>query len=163
MLHVAEPPNATAKKDEEDKDSGKGAEDFVLPELDRLPQLGEFIAELLDLELEVGVAGDGVIKVAVFFPFLAVGALQGAALGLVADRVALRRIIRKVETRQRRVARATVAGEQKPRLFLLRPGVKELELGVRDSAIVSVDCGRLRAEALANDLDEPLAEIDLVT
>jgi hypothetical protein len=75
----------------------------------------------------------------------------------------MRWIIRKVETLQRRVAGTSIASKEEPRLFLLCPGVKELELGVRDSAIVSVDCGRLRAEALANDLDEPLAEIDLVT
>jgi len=89
--------------------------------------------------------------------------LQGAPLSLVASGVWMRWIIRKVETLHRRVARASVASKEEPRLFPLYPGVKELELGVRDSAIVSVDCGRLRAAALANYLDEPLAEIDLVT
>ena len=42
---------------EEDKDNGEGAEDFVLPDIERLAQLGQFITEALDLELEVGVAG----------------------------------------------------------------------------------------------------------
>jgi hypothetical protein len=32
-----------------------------LPELERLPQLGEFIAEALDLELELGVTGGVVV------------------------------------------------------------------------------------------------------
>ena len=57
MVAVAEPPDAAADEGEKDKADGKGAEDFILPELERPPQLGEFIAEAFDLELEVGVAG----------------------------------------------------------------------------------------------------------
>jgi hypothetical protein len=50
----------------------------------------------------------------------------------------VRRIIRKgkVEAVQRRVACARLASENKPGLFLLLAGVEELELGIRDSAIV---------------------------
>ena len=40
MLPVAEPPDAAANEDEEDKDNGEGAEDFVLPEVERLAQFG---------------------------------------------------------------------------------------------------------------------------
>ena len=133
-----------------------------MPEVERLTQLGQFIAEALDLELEVGIAGGGVVKVAVFFPLVAVGELQGTALSLVPTRIGLRGIVRKVETLQRCVAGTSVASEQEPRLFLLRPGVKEFELGVRDPTIVSVSRGRLRAVALADDLDEALAGVDLV-
>jgi len=75
------------------------------------PELSEFIPEALNLELEVGVAGGLVVKVAVFFPFIAVGSLQGAPLRLIASRIGVCRIVRKVETLQRRVARTTVAGE----------------------------------------------------
>ena len=35
---------------------GEGSEDFILPESERPPQFGEFIAEPLDLELDLGVA-----------------------------------------------------------------------------------------------------------
>src|SRR4029077_8222705 len=62
MLAVAEPPDAAADDGEKDKANGEGAEDFILPELERPPQLGELIAEALDLELEVGVAGGVVIR-----------------------------------------------------------------------------------------------------
>jgi hypothetical protein len=164
MLPVAKPPNAAADEDEEDKDNGEGAEDFVLPEIERLPQLGQLIAEALNLEFEVGVASGVVVKVAVVSLFVAVVELQSAALSLVADRIRVRRIIRKgkVEAVQRRVACARMASENKPCLFLLLAGVEELELGIRDSAIVSVNRGRLRAVALADDLDEALAGVDLV-
>jgi hypothetical protein len=129
-----------------------------------LPQLSEFIAEALYLELEVGVAGGVVIKVAVVSPCVAVVELQSAALSLVAGRIRMRRIIRKgkVEAVQRRVAGAGVSGEQEPRLFFLRPSVEELELGVRDSAIVGIHRRRLRAVAMADDLDEAIAGVDLV-
>jgi hypothetical protein len=40
LLPVAEPPDAAADEDEEDKDNGECAEDFVLPEVERLAQLG---------------------------------------------------------------------------------------------------------------------------
>jgi hypothetical protein len=74
------------------------------------------------------------------------------------------RIIGKgeVEAIQRCVAGASVTGEDEPRLFLLRAGVKKLELGIRNSAIVSVNFGRFRAVALSDDLDEALAGVDLV-
>jgi hypothetical protein len=48
------------------------------------------------------------------------------------------------------------------RSFFLRPSVKELELSVRDAAIVGIRLGRLRTVALAHDLDEALAGVDLV-
>jgi hypothetical protein len=51
MLAGAQPPDAAADEDEEDKDNGEGAEDFILPEVEGLAQLGQFIAEALDLEL----------------------------------------------------------------------------------------------------------------
>jgi len=44
----------------------------------------------------------------------------------------------------------------------LFPGVKELELGVRDAATLRIHRGRLRAIALGGDLDEALAGVDLV-
>jgi|SRR5580704_6987819 hypothetical protein len=92
---------------------------FILPELERPPQLGELIAETLDLELEVGVAGGVVVKVAIVSPFIAVGELQSAALSLVAGRIRMRRIIGKgkVEAVQRCVTGASVAGEEEPGLF----------------------------------------------
>jgi hypothetical protein len=76
----------------------------------------------------------------------------------------VRRIIRKgkVEAVQRCVAGASVAGEEEPGLFFLRPSVKELELSVRDAAIAGICLGRLRTVALADDLDEALARVDLV-
>ena len=97
MLAVAEPPDAAADEGEKDKADGEGAEDFILPGLERPPQLGEFIAEALDLDLKVGVILGVVVKVAVVSPFVAVSELQGAALSLVAGRVGVRRIVRKVE------------------------------------------------------------------
>ena len=74
----------------------------------------------------------------------------------------MRGIVRKVETRQRRVAGAGVSGEEEPRLFLLLAGVEELELGVGDTTIASIHGGRLCPVALADDLDEALAGVDLV-
>ena len=85
MLAVAEPPDAAADESEKDKADGEGEKDFVFPEVERPPQLGEFIAEALNLE--VGVAGGVVVKVAVVSPFVAVVELQSAALSLVAGRV----------------------------------------------------------------------------
>jgi hypothetical protein len=133
-----------------------------LPEPEPRPQLGEFIAEEFDLEFEIGVAGGVVVKVAVFLPLVAVGELQGAAVSLVGGRLGVRRIVRKVEARQWGVAGAGVSGEEEPRLFLLLAGVEELELGVGDPTIVSIYRGRLRPIALADDLDEALAGVDLV-
>jgi hypothetical protein len=141
MLAVAEPPDAAADEGEKDKDDGEGAEDFILPELERPPQLGELIAEALDLELDVGVILGFVVKVAVVSPFVAVSELQGAALSLVAGNVGMRRIIRKVEALERRVATTSVSGEEEPRLFLLLASIEELELGVGDPTIVRIHRG----------------------
>src|SRR5271165_2865870 len=164
MLAVTEPPDAAADEDQEDKDNCEGAEDLVLPEVERLAQRGQFITEALDLKVQVGVAGGVVVKVAVVSPFVAVSELQSAALSPVAGRIRVRRIIRKgkVEAVQRRVACARLTSENKPGLFLLLAGAEELELGIRDSTIVSVNRGRLRAVALADHLDEALAGVDLV-
>jgi hypothetical protein len=57
MLSVTEPPDAATDEDEENKDNGESAENFVLPEVERLAQLGQFIAQALDLEVQVSVAG----------------------------------------------------------------------------------------------------------
>jgi hypothetical protein len=157
MLAVTEPPDAAADEDQEDKDNGEVTEYFILPEVERPPQFGELIAEPLDLEFEVGVAGGVVVKVAVGSPFVAVVELQSAVLSLVAGRIRARRIIRKgkVEAVQRCVAGASVAGEEEPGLFFLRPSVNELELSVRDAAIAGIRLGRLRTVALADDLVRP--------
>jgi hypothetical protein len=157
MLAVTEPPDAAADEDQEDKDNGEVTEYFILPEVERPPQFGELIAEPLDLEFEVGVAGGVVVKVAVGSPFVAVVELQSAVLSLVAGRIRARRIIRKgkVEAVQRCVAGASVAGEEEPGPFSLRPSVKELELSVRDAAIAGIRLGRLRTVALADDLVRP--------
>jgi hypothetical protein len=74
----------------------------------------------------------------------------------------VRRIIRKVKTLQRRVPGASLSSEEQPSLFLLRSRIKELELRVRDVAIVSVNRGWLRAIALADDLNDALAGVDFV-
>jgi hypothetical protein len=81
---------------------------------------------------------------------------------LVASGIRLRWIIRKVETLQRRVAGASVAGEDEPRLFVLLAGVEELELSVGNATKLSIYRGRLRAIALTDDLNEALAGVDLV-
>ena len=133
-----------------------------MPQLERPPQLAEFIAEALDLKLEVGVARGDVVKVPVFFPFCTVAELQGSTLGLVPGRVGVRRITRKVKTLQRRVPGASLSSEEQPSLFLLRPGINELELSVRYPTILGIHSGRFRSVALADDLDEALAGVDLV-
>jgi hypothetical protein len=93
--------------------------------------------------------------------FVAVGELQGAALSLVGSRVRVCGIVGKVETVRRRVAGAGVSGKDEPCLFLPRPGVEKLELGVRDATIVGIHRRRLRAVAVTDDLDEALAGVDL--
>jgi hypothetical protein len=52
--------------------------------------------------------------------------------------------------------------KEEPRLFLLLARIEKLELAIGDSAIVRVNCGRLRPTALADDLDEAFARVDLV-
>ena len=74
----------------------------------------------------------------------------------------MRGIVLKIEAVQRCVAGASVASEEEPGLFLLLAGVEELELGVRDATIVGIYRGRLRPIALADDLDEAPAGVDLV-
>src|SRR4029077_16756392 len=49
-----------------------------------------------------------------------------------------------------------------PNLFLLRPGINELELSVRYPTILGIHSGRFRSVALADDLDESVAGVDLV-
>src|SRR4029077_18410087 len=126
MLAGAEPPDAAADEGQKNKADGEGAEDFVLPEVERLAQLGHFIAEALNLELELGVAGGVVVKVPVVSPFVAIDELQGAPLSLVAGGVGVCRIIGKVEALERRVTRTRLASEDEPGLFLLLAGVEEL-------------------------------------
>ena len=100
------------------------------PLLEGSPQLSELIEEALDLELEVSVVSGGVVKLVVFLPLVGVGELQTATLSLVADRVWEGANAREVKAVHRRVAGASVPGEEKPRLFLLLAGVEELENGV---------------------------------
>ena len=112
MLAVAEPPDAAADENEKDKTDGESADDLLLPELERSPQLSQLIAEALHLKLQVCVAGRFVIKMAILFPFATVAELQGATLGLVAGRVGMRGIARKIETFQRRVPGAGLSSEE---------------------------------------------------
>ena len=72
------------------------------------------------------------------------------------------RILGEVEAVQRCVAGASIASEDEPGFFSSRPGVEELELGVRDATIVGIHGGWLRPVAMANDLDEALTGVDLV-
>jgi hypothetical protein len=74
----------------------------------------------------------------------------------------MRRVAGKVETLQRRVPGASLSSEEQPRLFFLRSGVKELELSVRYPTIVGIHRRRFRTVALANDLNQALAGVDLV-
>jgi hypothetical protein len=95
-----------------------------------LAQLSELI-EAFDLELEVSVVSGGVVKLVVFLPLVGVGELQTATLSLVADRVWEGANAREVKAVHRRVAGASVPGEEKPRPFLLLAGVEELETGCK--------------------------------
>ena len=76
---------------------GEAFENLLLPGLEGPSQLGELVAETFDLELEFGVAGGVVVKVAVVSPFVAVDELQGAVLSLVGSRIRLCGIAWKVE------------------------------------------------------------------
>ena len=133
-----------------------------MPEFERPAKFGQFVAEPLDLKLELGVAGGRVIKVAVLLPLRTVTKLQRSALGLIAGRVRVRRIAGKIETFQWRIPGATLSSKEQPRPFILRTGIQELELSVGCPAILGIHRRRFRAVALANDLDEALAGIDLV-
>jgi hypothetical protein len=101
------------------------------PLLEGSPQLNELIEEPLDLELEVSVVSGGVVKLVVFLPLVGVGELQTATLSLVADRVWEGANAREVKAVHRRVAGASIPGEEKPRPFLLLAGVEELETGCK--------------------------------
>jgi hypothetical protein len=70
-------------------------------------------------------------------------------------------IVRKVEALERCIAGASVSGEDEPCLLLLLAGVQELELGVGDPTVVGIHRRRLCPIALADDLDETLAGVDL--
>jgi hypothetical protein len=133
-----------------------------LPQLERAAQFGQFIAEALDLKLKVCIAGGFVVKVAIPFPFRTVAKLQGAALGLITGRVRVRRIAWKIEKFRGRVPGTSSSGKEQPRLFVLRSGVKELELSVGYPTVLAIHRRRFRAVALADDLDEALARVDLV-
>jgi hypothetical protein len=63
----AQPPHAAADEDEEGEDNGEGTQDFVFPKVERLTQRGQLFTEALDLELEVGVARGGVVKINIGF------------------------------------------------------------------------------------------------
>ena len=117
MLAIAEPPDTAADDGEKDEADGESAEDFILPEFERPPQLSDFIAEAFNLELEIGVARGGMVKVALLFPFGAVRKLKSAPLSLIAGRIGVRRIDGEIEKLQRRVARTIVAGKNEPCLF----------------------------------------------
>ena len=67
--------------------TAKAPSTFVCQRLNARPSSASSIAEPLDLELKLGVAGGRMVKVAVRLPLRAVGALQGAPLGLVTGRV----------------------------------------------------------------------------
>ena len=62
-----------------------------------------------------------------------------------------------------RVDRETLVHEQVPDLFPLLPGIKRLVLRVTDPAELFVRRGRLGAVALADELDDTFALIDLLT
>ena len=57
---------------------------------------------------------------------------------------------------------AAFADNDDPGLFALAAGVEELELGVGDAAVVGVHVGRFGAVAVADELDEALAGVDLL-
>jgi hypothetical protein len=57
-----------------------------LPEVECPSELGEFIAEELNLELKVGIAGGDVVNVAVFFSLVAVRELLRRAFQLGSQR-----------------------------------------------------------------------------
>jgi len=162
MLAITGPPDTADDQGEKHKSDGEGPENFILPELECPPQFGEFIAEPLDLEFKLGVAGGIVVKVAILSSFVPVSELQSTAFGLVARGVGVCRIVRKVKALCRCLSSGSASGENEPRLFLLLACVKELELSIGNPTIIRICCGGLRPVALANDLDEALARIDLV-
>jgi hypothetical protein len=74
----------------------------------------------------------------------------------------MRRILGKVQVVHRYFAAVSIACEKEPGLFLLRPGVEELKLGARDSAIVIINCGRLRAVPVAGVSSRDICEYGLI-
>ena len=58
--------------------------------------------------------------------------------------------------------RAALLGEEDPGFLAPAPRVEKLVLGVGDAAKVRVGLGWLGAVAAADDLDEPLAVVDLL-
>ena len=88
--------------------------------------------------------------------------LELSPFGLVAGRVGVGGFARKVEFVFWSVAAVVFADNDDPRLFASVSGVEELELGVGDAAVVGVYLRRFGAVAVSDELNEPLAGVDLL-
>ena len=88
--------------------------------------------------------------------------LKLSSLGLVAGGVRRHYFARQVELVYRLVTGAAFANNDDPGLFTLGAGVEELELGIGDTAIVGIHLGRFGTVAVADELDESLAGVDLL-
>ena len=58
--------------------------------------------------------------------------------------------------------RAAILGEEKPCFLATLAGIQKLKLGIGNTAKVRVGIGRLLPECTADNLDQPLAVVDLV-
>jgi len=92
----------------------------------------------------------------------AVGRLKIAQLGLVGGGVGVILLQGEVELFNGVVLLAGGSGEEDVGLFSLDLRVEELELGVGDAGIIGIDSGGFGSVAVASELDEGLARVDLV-
>ena len=162
MKVLIDPPAAAAQDQQAQEDGDDGAGETALLAFTPLPQLAQLIAQAQDEVLQLGVAGRGVAEVILPGQPGQVVGLEPTPLGLVAGRVGMVGVARQVELVGRLVAVAALADDDDPGLFALAEGVEELELGVGDAAVVRVHVGRFGAVAVADELDEALAGVDLL-
>jgi hypothetical protein len=128
---------------------------YVLPQNRGTETLNEFF--------KGGMVRGGIENVVCFLHPITVGELQVAAFSLVAGRIGVRRILRKVQNIYRLISTTTVVREKEPGPFLLLQGVVKLELRIRDSAKFRVGGRRLRPVGMADDMDQSVAGVDLVS
>ena len=122
----------------------------------------ELILELQELQFEFDVVVGTMPQVAVPFEPLPPCFLQGPAFGLKGEWIGVVGVAGQVEFVDGRVVRAILLGKDDPGFLASASRVEELVLRVGDAAVFGVGLGRFRAEALADDLDEPFAVVDLI-
>ena len=126
-------------------------------------QFAQFIAQFQNDNFQLVFVVCGMAKMILSLESGKVVLLERSPFSLVAGWIGMAVVARQVELVDWLIEPEVLADDNDPSLLVVLARIEKLQLGVGDAAVCGIDVGGFGAVALANDLDEAFAGVELLT